>query len=65
METNKITDSSMVSQIIEALGEHAADHDAYAIWQDIWDRYGRIDIETVEHDEFWEIVSRHAKGAQS
>jgi hypothetical protein len=61
MAEGPITYCSMVGQIITALGERADAYDAYAIWQDIWDRYGRVDIETVDQDEFREIVARHAK----
>jgi len=55
-----ITDRDMRTQVIAALDGRDAEFDVYAIVEDIHERYGLIDVETVDHDVFWLIVGRHA-----
>jgi hypothetical protein len=56
-----ITDRDIAVAVTAALGEHAADHDIDGIVRDIIDRYGRVDVETIDHDEFWSLVEKHAR----
>lgn len=35
-------------------------YDNEAIVAEIVDKYGMVDIDTIEHDDFWDIVIKHA-----
>jgi hypothetical protein len=58
-----ITSSDVANQVtiaIDAQGEQlAAGIDADAITREIIDTYGLVDIDTIDFDTFWDIVSRH------
>lgn len=69
MTTYSTRNEAIQREIIEPLGEYADQHDIDAIADEtIGSRRpeGRANVEffcTVDTDEFWEIVQRHAKNA--
>jgi hypothetical protein len=63
MDTATFTTSSdALDSIREALGEYADDHDLPAILGEAfeYDRERQAFVQSVDADEFWTIVSRHA-----
>lgn len=57
-----ITDRDIRAQVEQTLpGEEPlrAGIDVDAIVRDIIQTYGLVDIETIDHDDYWAIVQRH------
>ena len=59
--TMTITDSDITTAVAATLGEHADAHDVDAIVRDIINRYGRINVDTIDHDEYWTLVEAHTR----
>jgi hypothetical protein len=55
-----ITDRDMARQVAESLAEWVGDCDVPGIVRDIIQRHGRCDIDTLDREEYWGIVERHA-----
>ena len=55
-----ITDRDIATQVTESLTDHADSHDVDGIVRDIIDRYGRVNIDTIDHDDYWTLVETHA-----
>jgi hypothetical protein len=47
-------------QIIRATDASDGDYDVDAITEDITAKYGAVDIDTIDTDDFWAIVAEHA-----
>lgn len=59
-----ITDRDMLDQVQQATDASEGDYDNDAIVRELIQTYGRVDTGTIEHDEFWAIVLRHATDAR-
>jgi len=54
-----IADQDIKEQVERALGTSVGDYDTDAIAGEIMRNYGRVDIDDIPSDEFWEIVACH------
>lgn len=55
-----ITDRDIRTQVEQALTDYAGVHDVDGIVETIRDRYGLVDIDTIDDGEFWGIVQAYA-----
>ncbi len=56
-----ITDRDVKNAVVATLGDDADQHDVSAITDEIIDKHGLVDIETIDDEEYWRIVKRHAR----
>jgi hypothetical protein len=47
-------------QIVTATDASDGDYDVDAIVEEIVEKHGAVDIDTLDTDEFWAIVGKHA-----
>lgn len=59
-----ITIPDMLRQVVEAASGCDGEYDVDAITEEIHERYGLVDIDDIDADEFWEIVGKHATDDQ-
>jgi hypothetical protein len=52
-----MTDGDMRDQVIAALGDQAGNYQVDRIAEEIQQRYGTVDVNVIEPEKFWEIVS--------
>ena len=68
-EIDMITRRDVADQVAGSLphseSTEGAGIDAEAIVNEIIERHGLVDIETIDHDEYWEIVRKHDATQQS
>jgi hypothetical protein len=55
-----ITDRNIYAQVSIATEASEGSYDVDAITAAIVQRYGLVDIGTIEHDAFWALVAEHA-----
>jgi hypothetical protein len=55
-----ITATDITYQVRQATDASEGTYDVDAIVAEIVQTYGRVDVDTIDHDEFWTIVLRHA-----
>ncbi len=58
--TKTFTDQDMRDQVAEMVGGDVDDFDVIAIMERLQDRYGTVDIDTIESAAFWAVVERCA-----
>lgn len=58
--TDTITAADLTTQVERATDASDGTYDVPAIVADILDTHGAIDIDTLDHAEFWGIVAAHA-----
>jgi hypothetical protein len=51
----------MLDQVQQAINASIGEYDDEAIMRELVDRYGLVDIDDIEHNEFWNVVMRHGK----
>lgn len=51
--------SDLRVQIERSLTDQAQGVDVGAVADEIRDRYGLVDIDSIDHDEYWAIVRKH------
>lgn len=54
------TDRDIRDQVQHAVDASEGTYDVPAITEAIVARWGRVDIDTIDHDEFWALVGEHA-----
>lgn len=54
------TSRDLRDQIVTATDASDGEYDVDAIVEDIVEKYGAVDIDTIDTDEFWQIVGKHA-----
>ncbi|MFF7837535.1 hypothetical protein ACFZC6_01675 [Streptomyces ossamyceticus] len=54
------TSSNLRDQIVTATDASDGECDVDAITEEIIEQHGAVDIETLDTDEFWAIVAKHA-----
>lgn len=54
------TSRDLTDQVTHATNASDGTYDVPAIVADIIDQHGAVDIDTLDHDEFWTIVGNHA-----
>lgn len=55
-----ITSRDVTDQVKIATDASDGEYDVSAITAEIIERYGAVDVDTIDSDEFWAIVGRHA-----
>lgn len=55
-----ITSQDITHQVREATDVSDGDYDVDGIVRDIIADFGRVDIDSIDPDQFWPIVLRHA-----
>ncbi|MCT2591162.1 hypothetical protein LHJ74_14805 [Streptomyces sp. N2-109] len=58
-----ITRSDVRHQVATATDASEGTYDVDAIVAEIIDQHGAVDIDTLDHDEFWATVGKHATDA--
>jgi hypothetical protein len=56
-----ITDADIAAQVVTSLDGREACYDVPAIVCRIQERYGLVDIDTIDPRECWDLVARHDK----
>jgi hypothetical protein len=54
-----LTDRDIRDQVQQACDASVGTYDVSAITRAIVDRYGLVDIDTIDDDEFWSLVMAH------
>lgn len=54
------TQTNLRDQITAATDASEGTYDIDAIVEEIQNTYGTVDIDTIDHREFWNIVAKHA-----
>lgn len=54
------TSNDLRTQIVHATNASDGTYNVDAILEEILDKHGAVDIETLDTDEFWTIVGKHA-----
>lgn len=54
------TSRDLTDQVTRATAASDGTYDVPAIVEDIIERHGAVDIDTLDSDEFWTIVGNHA-----
>ncbi|MCX4911918.1 hypothetical protein [Streptomyces sp. NBC_00878] len=54
------TSGNLRDQIVTATGASDGEYDVDGIVEEIVEKHGAVDIETLDTDEFWAIVGKHA-----
>ena len=54
------TSRDLRDQIVTATDASDGEYDVDAIVEEIVEKHGAVDIETLDSDEFWAIVGKHA-----
>lgn len=55
-----ITDKDIERVVAESLTAYTGEFDVRGIVDEVIARYGRVDIETIDHDDYWTLVAKHA-----
>ncbi|NEB71234.1 hypothetical protein G3I39_29830 [Streptomyces fulvissimus] len=53
------TRAEIAHQVSTTLGDHAADFDIDAITEEITERYGLVDIDAIDSEEYNALIERH------
>ncbi|MEU8136088.1 hypothetical protein [Streptodolium elevatio] len=53
------TQTDLRNQVITATDASEGTYDVDAIVEEIQDTYGTVDVDTLDHHEFWDIVFKH------
>lgn len=59
---NTITDTDIHRQVTETTNASDGHYDVDGIVRTIIDHHGRVDINEIDHDDYWAIVLDHAIG---
>lgn len=54
------TSSDLRDQVVTATDASDGEYDVNAIVAEIVEKHGAVDIDTLDTDEFWAIVGKHA-----
>lgn len=54
------TSRDLTDQVTHAADAVDGTHDVPAIVAEIIERWGTVDIETLDHEEFWAVMGKHA-----
>ena len=62
-----ITDRDMAEQLDQTLdaGYGGEDFDRPAIIRELMETYGRVDLDSIPHDDFWTVVQKHDIGPEA
>lgn len=55
-----ITSRDITTQVLHSLNDDASDFDLAGIVDAIITTYGLVDTNTIDHDEYWALIARHA-----